>query len=194
MLFKKKLLSVPFIYNTFQATLGKFGIAKLSLFAKYLPYTPGMKVLDLGCGPASSCMIFRPEDYLGIDTNENYNEIIIHARFKENTARQQQETLGVLGTNLIYSAFFHYNTPKKIIKYLYDNLEKDQIEINEDVDGLFSAVSKLPSLKGFSDLGLRPGLHIAHDLRGFSIIERGPKDADHLSLETPTASRYPLNL
>ena len=65
-----------------------------------------------------------------IDTNENYNEIIIHARFKENTARQQQETLGVLGTNLIYSAFFHYNTPKKIIKYLYDNLEKDQIEID----------------------------------------------------------------
>ena len=64
-----------------------------------------------------------------IDTNENYNEIIIHARFKENTARQQQETLGVLGTNLIYSAF-SLQYAKKIIKYLYDNLEKDQIEID----------------------------------------------------------------
>ena len=63
-----------------------------------------------------------------IDQNEDYNEIIIHVRFKENMASQQQETLGVLGTNLIYSAFYHFNTPKKIIKYLYDHLDNDQIE------------------------------------------------------------------
>ena len=65
-----------------------------------------------------------------INTKEKYNEIILHVRFKENTARQQQETLGTLGTNLIYSAFYHFNTPKKIIKYLYDHLDKDQIEID----------------------------------------------------------------
>ena len=65
-----------------------------------------------------------------INPNEKYNEIILHVRFKENTARQQQETLGTLGTNLIYSAFYHFNTPKKIIKYLYDHLDKDQIEID----------------------------------------------------------------
>ena len=65
-----------------------------------------------------------------IDPNQDYNEIILHVRFKENIARQQQETLGVLGTNLIYSAFYKYHTPKKIIKYLYDNLEKDQLEID----------------------------------------------------------------
>ena len=65
-----------------------------------------------------------------INPKEKYNEIILHVRFKENTARQQQETLGTLGTNLIYSAFYHFNTPKKIIKYLYDHLDKDQIEID----------------------------------------------------------------
>ena len=65
-----------------------------------------------------------------VDPNQKYNEIIIHVRFKENTATLQQETLGVLGTNLIYSAFYHYNKPKKIIKYLYDHISKDQIEID----------------------------------------------------------------
>jgi len=65
-----------------------------------------------------------------INTKEKYNEIILHVRFKENTARQQQETLGTLGTNLIYSAFYHFNTPKKIIKYLYDHLDKEQVEID----------------------------------------------------------------
>ena len=65
-----------------------------------------------------------------IDPKQKYNEIILHVRFKENTASQQQETHGVLGTNLIYSAFYHFNTPKKIIKYLYDHLNSDQIEID----------------------------------------------------------------
>jgi len=65
-----------------------------------------------------------------IKPNGEYNEIILHIRFKENDARLQQETLGVLGTNLIYSAFYKYNQPKKILKYLYDNLNKDQLEID----------------------------------------------------------------
>ncbi|HIG90094.1 MAG: TonB-dependent receptor [Flavobacteriaceae bacterium] len=65
-----------------------------------------------------------------IDPNDDYNEIILHIRFKENIARQQQETLGILGTNLIYSAFYKYHTTKKIIQYLYDNLEEGQLEID----------------------------------------------------------------
>ncbi|MBU2938677.1 TonB-dependent receptor [Lacinutrix sp. C3R15] len=78
-----------------------------------------------------------------IDPDQEYNEIILHVRFKENDARLQQETLGVLGTNLIYGAFYKYNEPKKLLKYLYDHLDKDQLEIDtinfsgpvfEDVD------------------------------------------------------------
>ncbi|QRM90115.1 TonB-dependent receptor [Lacinutrix sp. WUR7] len=78
-----------------------------------------------------------------IDPDQDYNEIILHLRFKENDARLQQETLGILGTNLIYGAFYKYNEPKKLLKYLYDHLDKDQLEIDtinfsgpafEDVD------------------------------------------------------------
>jgi hypothetical protein len=59
-----------------------------------------------------------------------YNEIVLHIRFKETDARLQQETLGKLGTNLIYGAFYKYNQPRKLLRYLYDHLDKDQLEID----------------------------------------------------------------
>lgn len=65
-----------------------------------------------------------------IESYEEYNTIILHIRFKENDARLQQETLGILGTNLIYGAFYKYNEPKKLLRYLYDHLDQDQIEID----------------------------------------------------------------
>lgn len=65
-----------------------------------------------------------------VAANQKYNEILLHLRFKETDARLQQETLGVLGTNLIYGAFYKYNEPKKLLRYLYDHLDKDQLEID----------------------------------------------------------------
>ncbi len=77
---------------------------------------------------------FKGHGWVGIkyqiEPDEDYNEIIIHIRFKENDARLQQETLGVLGVNLIYGAFYKYNDPKKLLRYLYDHLDKDQLEID----------------------------------------------------------------
>jgi hypothetical protein len=61
---------------------------------------------------------------------KDYDEIILHIRFKQNEARLQQETLGVLGTNLIYGAFYKYHKPRKLLKYLYDHIDKDTIEID----------------------------------------------------------------
>ncbi len=58
-------------------------------------------------------------------------------------ARLQQETLGMLGVNLIFGAFYMHDDPKELVRSLYDNIEKDQIEIDminfsgprfEDVD------------------------------------------------------------
>ena len=65
-----------------------------------------------------------------LDPSEGYNEIILHIRFKEKDARLQQETLGILGVNLIYGAFYKYQQPKKILQYLYDHIEKDRLEID----------------------------------------------------------------
>ncbi|MEZ4787284.1 MAG: TonB-dependent receptor [Flavobacterium haoranii] len=65
-----------------------------------------------------------------VEPDEEYNEIILHIRFKESDARLQQETLGILGVNLIYGAFYKHNDPKRLLRYLYDHLDKDQLEID----------------------------------------------------------------
>ena len=97
---------------------------------------------------------FKGHGWVGIryqlDANQEYNEIILHIRFKEMDARLQQETLGVLGVNLIYGAYYKYNDPKKLLRYLYDHLDKDQLEIDTiNFSGpLFDAVdNRLMSLQ-----------------------------------------------
>ncbi|WP_461533040.1 TonB-dependent receptor [Sinomicrobium sp.] len=64
------------------------------------------------------------------DPTENYNEIIIHIRFHQTDTQMQQETLGVLGVNLIYGAYYMHDQPKKLLKSLYDNIDKDDLEID----------------------------------------------------------------
>ena len=77
---------------------------------------------------------FKGHGWVGIrfqiEPDEDYNEIIIHIRFKETDVRLQQETLGVLGVNLIYGAFYKHDNPKQLLRYLYDHLDKDQLEID----------------------------------------------------------------
>lgn len=77
---------------------------------------------------------FKGHGWVGIkyqiQPNQAYNEIILHIRFNENDVHLQQETLGILGVNLIYGAFYSYNNPKTLLKHLYDHLDKDQLEID----------------------------------------------------------------
>jgi len=61
---------------------------------------------------------------------EDYSEISLHIRFKENEAVLQQQTLGMLGVNLIYGAFYKHDTPRKLLRYLYDHIDKDKLEID----------------------------------------------------------------
>ena len=77
---------------------------------------------------------FKGHGWVGIifqlDPLEAYNEIILHVRFKETDAKLQQETLGKLGVNLIYGAYYLNNKPKELLKSLLDNLHQIQIEID----------------------------------------------------------------
>jgi len=77
---------------------------------------------------------FKGHGWVGIryqiEPDEEYNDIILHIRFKETDVRLQQETLGILGVNLIYGAYYTFNDPKKLLRYLYDHLDKDQLEID----------------------------------------------------------------
>jgi len=77
---------------------------------------------------------FKGHGWVGInfqlDPLEPYNEIILHVRFKETDAKLQQETLGILGVNLIYGAYYLNDKPKELLKSLYDNLHEIQLEID----------------------------------------------------------------
>ena len=77
---------------------------------------------------------FKGHGWVGIkfqlDPLEDYNEIVLHVRFKETDARLQQETLGVLGVNLVYGAFYMNDNPKELLESLYDNIDLDQIEVD----------------------------------------------------------------
>ncbi len=77
---------------------------------------------------------YKGHGWVGIrfqtEAREDYNEITLHIRFRQNEARLQQETLGILGVNLIYGAFYKHDRPKKLLRYLYDHIDKDMIEID----------------------------------------------------------------
>ena len=73
----KALLNHPALYQAYQNAGGFFG-ARVKAISDYLTLRPGMRVIDIGCGPG---YILRhlPEgvDYTGCDIDESY---IDHAR------------------------------------------------------------------------------------------------------------------
>jgi len=58
------------------------------------------------------------------------SDIVVHARMLEKSAELQQDTLGVLGVNLIYGAFYYFEEPRKLIDSLSDNMDSNAIEID----------------------------------------------------------------
>jgi len=77
---------------------------------------------------------YKGHGWLGIrfqaEPRQEYSEIIIHVQFHETNASLQQITLGVMGVNLIYGAFYKYDNPKELLKSLYDHITKDKIEVD----------------------------------------------------------------
>ena len=61
--------------------------------------------------------------------DEKPSDFILHVKLNDQDAKLQQETVGIIGTNLLHACFTQ-NDPKIILKSLYDNLSKDQFEIN----------------------------------------------------------------
>lgn len=68
----------------------------------------------------------RIQTYPGADPTD----IIVHVRMHDKTAEQQQETLGVLGVNLIYASYYYFEDARKIINSLTDNLAADRLEVD----------------------------------------------------------------
>ena len=59
-----------------------------------------------------------------------YSEIFIHVRMLDHDSLRQQEALGVIGMNLIYGAFYLWETPEKLISSLLDNLTWERVEVD----------------------------------------------------------------
>lgn len=77
---------------------------------------------------------FKGHGWMGIkfqtDSKQDYSEIQMHIRFHLNDAKSQQEVLGIMGVNLIYGAYYKHNKPRSLIKYLYDHIDPNAIEID----------------------------------------------------------------
>tara|TARA_B100001142_G_C14297965_1_gene641667 strand:- start:75 stop:1490 length:1416 start_codon:yes stop_codon:yes gene_type:complete len=61
--------------------------------------------------------------------NDKPSDFIIHVILHDQDAKLQQETIGIIGTNLLH-ACFNESEPKEILKRSYDSLEKDQFDID----------------------------------------------------------------
>ena len=58
------------------------------------------------------------------------NDIFLHVRMWDKENVLQQQALGIVGTNLIYGAFYYFEEPKKLIESLLDNLTSARIEVD----------------------------------------------------------------
>jgi len=58
------------------------------------------------------------------------SDIILHVRLRDDNADRQQQALGVFGVNLIYAAYYYFESAKTVIDSLTDNLEPGRIEID----------------------------------------------------------------
>jgi hypothetical protein len=58
------------------------------------------------------------------------SEIVLHVRMWDKENVLQQDALGIVGTNLIYGAFYYRDDPKKFAQSLLDNLSADRIEVD----------------------------------------------------------------
>ena len=77
---------------------------------------------------------FKGHGWMGLrfqlSPDQSHNDIIFHIRMREEEAYLQQETIGVMGVNLIYGAFHIQNNPEELLKSLYDNIAKYKVEID----------------------------------------------------------------
>ncbi len=62
--------------------------------------------------------------------HEEPSEIIIHVHLFDSTSAHEQETLGIVGVNLVYGALHHHREPTRLIGSLMDGLSRERAEID----------------------------------------------------------------
>lgn len=62
--------------------------------------------------------------------NDEPSSIVLHTRMWDDDSLDQQHAIGILGTNLIYGAFYFRHNPEGLIESLVDNLGPNRIEVD----------------------------------------------------------------
>ncbi len=57
------------------------------------------------------------------------NKAVLHVNLLENDPILQQQTLGILGVNLVWACYHKYTQPNEFLQSLLDNLSADRVEI-----------------------------------------------------------------
>lgn len=77
---------------------------------------------------------FKGHGWIGLrfqrHPEEAPNEVVLHIQLNEDNARLQQESIGVLGVNLVYGCYYLNHNPQQLLESLYDELTTDQIGID----------------------------------------------------------------
>ncbi|MFQ3576249.1 MAG: TonB-dependent receptor, partial [Cytophagales bacterium] len=58
------------------------------------------------------------------------DDLIVHVNLFDNENLLQQQAIGILGVNMVYACFYHYENPYKMIDSLFDGLSRERIEID----------------------------------------------------------------
>lgn len=67
----RSVLSVPLVYETFQRVVGSHRVRQ-ELVDNYVHPRPGLRVLDIGCGPGDLINYLPGVEYTGLDLSESY--------------------------------------------------------------------------------------------------------------------------
>ena len=62
--------------------------------------------------------------------NEEPNDVVLHIKMHDNSHKAQQETLGILGVNLIYACYFHSHDLDEFLSSIVQPLPRDKMEID----------------------------------------------------------------
>jgi hypothetical protein len=108
-------------YNSLKSKLpGKF---KESRFFAFCNTVESLNYHKTNQGHGWVGMRFQLED-------EEPNDVVLHIKMHDNSHKAQQETLGILGVNLIYACYFHSHDLGEFLSSIVQRLPRDKMEID----------------------------------------------------------------
>lgn len=130
----QRLLTIPFIYNSFQEVVGA-NAARRKFINEYMRPKPADKIIDFGCGPAQM-LSWMPAsvEYIGIDASplyidvarKNYGQRGLFLVGDTSALKKNDERLRNADIILCAGVFHHLNDDEalEVMKFGYMSLKK----------------------------------------------------------------------